>query len=165
MNQTNPKESHAVNPVEAHPENASPHRAEHEDDHDHGHPPGLARDQPRPVRRCGSGGYLVSSRRIESVRNCHRCGMHFGWRLSDLPRSLRKHKTTANDDGAFDGYRHRRCSGDSRNFYGSCHHTFRSRRRDSGGTYRRPRPQGNSTSWLSCCRVWRPFVEMGPGQT
>ena len=39
MNQRNPKESHAVNPVEAHPENASPHRAEHEDDHDHGHPP------------------------------------------------------------------------------------------------------------------------------
>ena len=38
MNQTNPKESHAVNLVEAHPENASPYRAEHEDDQDHGHP-------------------------------------------------------------------------------------------------------------------------------
>ncbi|MFZ1972753.1 MAG: cation-translocating P-type ATPase [Candidatus Acidiferrales bacterium] len=34
----NPKESHAVNLVAAHPENASPHRAEHEDDQDHGHP-------------------------------------------------------------------------------------------------------------------------------
>jgi heavy metal translocating P-type ATPase len=37
MNQTNLKESHAVKIVEAHPENASLHRAEQEDDQDRGH--------------------------------------------------------------------------------------------------------------------------------
>jgi P-type Cu+ transporter len=40
MNQTNSKQSHALNLVEAHPENASPHGAEREDDQDHGHPLG-----------------------------------------------------------------------------------------------------------------------------
>jgi|HubBroStandDraft_6_1064221.scaffolds.fasta_scaffold07212_5 heavy metal translocating P-type ATPase len=37
MNQTNPKESHAVNVVQAHPENASAHGPQREDDQDHGH--------------------------------------------------------------------------------------------------------------------------------
>jgi len=37
MDQTNLKESDLVKVAETHPENASPHHAEHEDDHDHGH--------------------------------------------------------------------------------------------------------------------------------
>ena len=37
MNQTNLKEPDAVKFVGAHPENASPHHTDHEDDHDHEH--------------------------------------------------------------------------------------------------------------------------------